>query len=249
MNSTRFVFVLSCIGLFSAVQAVDSAALIEHVKNSIQNAENGHSKLTSDILALRGLSTARVRHFLNNLCTLPNASYLEIGVWRGSTFISALYQNTQNLSHAVAVDNWSDQFFSQYEGVDARIDFIANTSQYLPQNSFVLYDQNSFTIEVKNISNRPIDIYFYDGNHSEEAQRRAFTYFNDAFADTFIAVVDDWNYKTVQVGTQKAFKELGYIVLFERVLAAPPLARIEEIDFTMDTWWNGLYVAVIQKQR
>ena len=68
-------------------------SLIEHVKQSIQNAELGISQLNSKILNLEGMSSDKVRHFLNNICSLEHGNYLEIGVWKGSTFISALYKN------------------------------------------------------------------------------------------------------------------------------------------------------------
>jgi len=58
--------------------------------------------------------------------------------------------------------------------------------------------------------------------------------------DTFISIIDDWNWKGVQTGTKQAFKKLGYEILFEKILPA---------NFNQDrqNWWNGLYVAVIRK--
>jgi len=91
--SLFFIFLLNV-----NVKAEYAQALIEHVKKSIRNAYIGDSKLNNDILMLNGMSSSKVRHLLNNLCALPEASYLEIGVWQGSTFISALYQNTSTLS-------------------------------------------------------------------------------------------------------------------------------------------------------
>jgi len=42
---------------------------------------------------LFGLSTVRQRCLLNNLCSKPNTKFLEIGLYKGSTFISALFDN------------------------------------------------------------------------------------------------------------------------------------------------------------
>jgi hypothetical protein len=67
--------------------------LIQYVQLSVENAERGQSKLTPEILTIDGMSSPKIRHFLNNICSYPGASYLEIGCWKGSTFVSALYKN------------------------------------------------------------------------------------------------------------------------------------------------------------
>ena len=73
-----------------------------------------------------------------------------------------------------------------------------------------------------------------------ESQEKAFTYFNSLLSQTFIAIVDDWNWDAVKIGTRNAFQTLGYEVLFEYELPA---------SFCGDTaqWWNGLYVAVVRR--
>jgi hypothetical protein len=42
---------------------------------------------------LFGLSTIRQRCLLNNLCSKPNINFLEVGVYKGATLISALFDN------------------------------------------------------------------------------------------------------------------------------------------------------------
>lgn len=215
-----------------AFNANKEEKLIQHLKNSIALAAVGASKLPKPILDIHGMSSPKVRHFLNNLCSLPNTNYLEIGIWKGSTFISALYGNQNTISHATAIDNWS-----QSGGPFA--EFQKNSEQNIPDSKYFLLANDCFSIEVKKIPS-PVNIYFYDGDYTEPAQELAFTHYNDAFEDVFIAVVDDWNFPEVSKGTYNAFKKLNYKILFEQVLPA---------DFNGDTanWWNGLYVAVIQK--
>lgn len=198
----------------------DEKILIEHVKKSIEDAKNSISKLDSRTLSLEGMSSSKVRHLLNNLCSLAYASYLEVGVWQGSTLVSALFGNSKSLSHAVAVDNWS-----QFRG--SKQACMHNIATLLPANTVHCYDHDFFTLN-KQVFQSPVNIYFYDGDHAQESHYKAFTYFNDAFADVFIAVIDDWNHCPVQLGTRKAFQDLGYQVLFEEAL-------------------NGLYVSVIKK--
>lgn len=230
---------LTCNIVISSVAYTSDAeyqsSLIEHVKQSIQNAELRVSKLTEDVLNLQGMSSDYVRHFLNNICSLSGGKYLEIGVWQGSTFVSALYNNS--LSEAIAIDNWS--LFAGPKDI-----FQNNLNYFLPQRNYTFYEVDCFSFDLNTIKNK-INIYFYDGGHTEEDQELAFTYYNDIFEDTFIAIVDDYNWQPVQEGTQKAFKKLGYTVLFEQYLPSPynPLTNVRSTNY----WWNGIYVAVVSK--
>lgn len=67
--------------------------LSHHLNKSVALAVLGHGKLSEPIMMLEGMSSFANRLFLNNLCEI-GGNYLEIGSWKGSTFISALYGNT-----------------------------------------------------------------------------------------------------------------------------------------------------------
>ena len=54
---------------------------------------------------VQGLTSARVRHFLNNLCSQEGAVYLEVGVFAGATFCAAVQNN--DMVAAYANDDWS----------------------------------------------------------------------------------------------------------------------------------------------
>jgi len=83
--------------------------LMEHVRVSIVTARSGLSRLlvTPDALEVEGMSDKSVRHLLNNLASAPGTKYLEVGSWRGSTFVSALTGNEQTVDNALAVDAWA----------------------------------------------------------------------------------------------------------------------------------------------
>ena len=76
--------------------------LKNHKDTSIEDAMNNKSKITADIIRLPGMSSPWNRHLMNNICNIENLSYLEIGCWWGSTFISANYQN--NPIQSIAID-------------------------------------------------------------------------------------------------------------------------------------------------
>lgn len=226
--------------LIFKVSFSNGAQLVEHVKNSIKHAQELRSDITKEILDIPGMSSPKIRHLLNNLCKLPNTNYLEVGTWQGSTFVSALYNNHDYISSAVAIDNWSE-----FATGNPEVNFHLNTSRFLNKNRFAFYNQNSFSVDKKNLKlSGPVNIYFYDGDHSAQSQKAAFTYFNDILADTFIAIVDDFNWSAVQKGTKDAFEELNYQVLYEIFLPA-----VYKDSGDLQNWWNGLYVGVIKKNK
>ncbi|CAN5175613.1 hypothetical protein BH09DEP1_BH09DEP1_7890 [soil metagenome] len=204
--------------------------LVDHVKWSIEQAEKGISKLNAQVLAVEGMTSPLIKRFLNNVCTLLNNNYLEIGVWKGSTFTAALFGNKSAIRKAVAIDNWSE-----FAGPAAEF---KNNCKLIADVDYSFYSEDSFSINISKLFNDPVDIYFYDGNHTALSQELAFTYYNEILAPVFIAIVDDWNHGPAQVGTREAFKKLGYTIIFERELPG-------KHDTTL--WWNGLYVAVVRK--
>ena len=177
------------------------------------------------------MSSPKIRHLLNTLCSLPHTRYLEIGTFRGSTFIPALYNNQSTIDYAVGIDNWSE-----FGG--PRHDFEKHLNQFLPTSSYSyeIYCQDCFAVDPALFIKAPINIYFYDGNHSAFSQEMAFVHYNDVLDDVFIALVDDWNEESARQGTLSSFTKLNYEILFEVYLPGP---------YTL--WWNGLYIAVIRK--
>jgi len=204
---------------------------IKLAEDSIAQAEKEDSKLSSDILSIPGMSSSKVRHLLNNLCSKSCVKYLEIGCWQGSTLISALYNNDRK---AVGIDDWSE-FGNQRET------FYAHVERFIPTANLSIHETNCFSIDKEKILEK-INVYFYDGHHSEESQEAAFTYFDDVLDDLFIAIVDDWNWERVRNGTFSAFKKLNYSILFEKEL-------FSRWNGDRESWWNGLYVGVIKKRR
>jgi len=87
----------------------------------------------------------------------------------------------------------------------------------------------------------------YDGNHTDESHYRALSHYYDCLDDVFIYIVDDWNWLEVRNGTNNAIQNLNLRVLYEKEIRLTgdnthtphPLAR--------NTWWNGIYVAILQK--
>ena len=121
-----------------------------------------------------------------------------------------------------------------------REDFINNLHQFLPNSCLRFYDEDCFSLNNYCAFSKPVTVYFYDGNHDIVNQQKAFTCLGYVLDDVFITIVDDWNWDFVRIGTDRAFKLLGYKVLYQRALFTGS-------NGDMSSWWNGLYVAVVRK--
>jgi SAM-dependent methyltransferase len=200
-----------------------------NIKNAISQAEQHKSKLTDEYISkLDGLSSPKVWHLLNNLCAGAN-SYLEVGCFKGSTLLAALYNNPV---YAVAIDN-----FIMSPGT--RQEFFNNTKDA----KFEFHEGDSFTFDIKKIK-KPIDLYFYDGDHSAEAQYKALTHFAGALADEFIFVCDDWDLKKMKTCSVTAIKDLGFKLIEMHELRGATAGTLEE---RKSLFWGGIGILRIKK--
>jgi hypothetical protein len=204
--------------------------MLEHVKESVRQAEAGVSRLTEEAYRIEGMSGMIGRRAVNNIASIAGLNYLEVGVWAGSTFCAALQGNRLN---AFAIDNWSE-FGGPSEA------FFANLERFRGENSVAVFEQDAFTVDLGSID-RVIDVYFYDGCHDEEDQRRALAYFYPVLADTFVFIVDDWRWEHIRAGTEAGIEQMN----LEKLLWIEKGA--DEID-ARDRYWNGMLFSVLRKR-
>lgn len=209
---------------------------ISRVDAAVESAKIESTKLTKEQFDMEGMSSRRNRILLNEVVK-DDDTYLEVGVWRGSTFIAALFRN--NPKYAVAIDN-----FSQFGNFKTEV--ISAISKHLPHmaNNSKLIDADCFNLNAEDSASIPsnINVYFYDGAHEADDQCKALTYYIDKLADKFIYIVDDWNYEPARIGTQRGIEELGLTIHREWVLPSA-------YNGDTSTWWNGIYVAVCEKKK
>lgn len=212
--------------------------LVQHLIASFDRAQREESKITPEILALEGMSGRRTRHFYNNLCSMPDARYIEIGVWWGSTFCSAMMNNSATM---MAIDNWVE-----WVGANTPQIFIKNVNRFNKNNRVAFVEADCWKIDTTALPK--FNIYVYDGGHTFEDHYKSLTHYLPCMDSTFIFVVDDWNVDDVRAGTRDAIKDLGLVVLHEIEHRTtfdgthPEWGSLEQL-----TWHNGMYAAVIQK--
>jgi hypothetical protein len=206
--------------------------LVKHTQISLENAENNISKLNSELLNLEGLSGKKTRHFYNNILNKDNMHYFEIGTWKGSSVCSAMFENNATV---VCCDNWSE-----FNG--PKSEFLHNFNKFKGNNNARFIEENCWNINSQELPK--FNVYLYDGDHSREAHYKALTHFIDAMDSTFIFIVDDWNWEQIRTPTLKSIQDLKLKVLFEKEIR---LSSNDQVTHERETWWNGMYVAVLQK--
>jgi predicted O-methyltransferase YrrM len=232
--------------------------LLHHVIHSLNNAYMEKSNLTNDILRLPGMSGYKTRHFYNNLCSLQledntrnsslstdsslprKAQYIEVGTWKGSSVISAMYNNQETIEGTV-IDSWS-QF-----NLNGNIKQIfRNHLNRFQIHNITIIETDFFTYDLSQL-NQKYDIYLYDGAHEENDHYQAILRMWPYLRHQCIIVVDDWNFKKVQRGTYKAFLELNVQISgkFE-ILDSYDGTSTGTAKGTIDVW-NGIGIFVIQK--
>jgi hypothetical protein len=215
--------------------------MIDAVKNSLDKSRREQSKLTQTTLDIPGLTSNKIKHFINNMCEMPGTSYLEVGVYQGAMFASALEGND---IVANAVDNWSDTSNVPMRDIDIKAEegdtkkiFLKNIRYYTSGKSVTISDSDS----EESLSKIPVksNVVLYDGEHSVEAHYNFLDKYNSKIDNTFCFIVDDWNWSQVRHGTERSIKKLGYKVLFKEEIYTK---GEDPTDF-----WNGLGIFVLNK--
>lgn len=194
-------------------------------------------KISEHIRYMHGMSGKKFRYLLNRLVEYtPDARYLEIGSWSGSTACSAMYGNTSKIT---CIENWE-----HFGG--PRDQFNQNVEMSINQNvELTLIEQDFRKVDYSSIGK--FNIYMYDGPHAYQDQYDGIVIAQSALDDVFTLIVDDWNQPNdVQAGTRQAIQDLGLTVLASMEIITASDAVIS-ISHEQSDWHNGYYLAVVSK--
>ena len=208
--------------------------LTKFVIDSIDKAARHESKYTGN--SVSGLSSDKIKHLLNNLCSKNNSVYLELGCYSGSSFIAALQNNN---CKGYAVDNFLDNVSPyrddiEWDSVNAKEIFLTNQ----PQNS-KLIEKNILNLTFGDIDSKT-NIIFYDADHDA---RNQFDNLNNClkfFEDRFVLIVDDANFSGVVDSVDEWVTHCKLKKIFERKILT---SIIEDAE----SWWNGIYILILDK--
>lgn len=217
---------------------------IEHIENSIHWAENEVSKLNLDILNIHGISSNKVKILLNNICNIDNITYLELGVFRGSTFCSAIYGNNIN---AIGIDDWSSPFLSpqsskqkteflyKQKTSNPKEEFIDNAKKYGDVKNIKVFRANYLDFDYTSIPQ--VDIIFYDGETKFYDRYNIVKKLIPAMNNECIVIFDDWNWERESI--LQAISDNNLHIKYQKNI----FTRGEDPT----DYWNGLGIFVLQK--
>jgi len=202
--------------------------LIDYIKEALVKTDLYESKLIDEVLELDAMAGKKTKIFYNNICSIPDARYLEIGLWKGGSFCAAMYNNEMT---CLGIDDWS-----QFGG--PRETFLNNYDKYKGINKAQILEKDCWTVPVEEIGK--FNIYLYDGEHSLEAHDKALSYYLPCLDDEFIFIVDDWNDQLgIQLTTLQAISDNNLEILYKKDIYTHKEPVID--------WYNGMGIFVLKK--
>ena len=200
-------------------------------------------KLPPEIRYMEGMSGKKYRYLINNLIEqTPDARYLEVGSWRGSTAASAVWGNDCT---ALCIDNWSDFLWGDSKE-NVRGVFEQNlkaASGATAKSGFI--DRDFRQVDYSTIGK--FNVYMFDGPHSEQDQYDGVVIAQPALDDTHYLIVDDYNGEGVRAGTERAIKDLNLTVIAALEIITRFDDQHPQISMQHSDWHNGYFIAVVQK--
>lgn len=213
--------------------------LVSRVLDAIDIGSKHESSFNEERFYIPGLSSNKIRHFLNHLCGFNDSIYLELGCYTGSTFYAATENNP---IRAFAVDNFIEKDIKPFRDdiflpsvKDPAVEFLSKFNN--PRWTFSNKDVRE--LSEKDISDKP-NIIFYDAGHEYYQQYENLNSIVNLLADKFILVLDDANFDGVVESANEFIQNNNLKVLFERKI----LTTIPEDE---TSWWNGIYILILEK--
>ena len=220
-------------------QNMEQHPFVDMILESINASACGVSNFDESTFDISGLSSNRVRHLLNSLCSNEGIKYLEIGSYLGSTFCAAIEGNELE---AYAVDNWATDNLQPAEN-ETEIerasyqDFRENAKRYKGDSKVRIINADCKNLVPEDLNSK-VNLVFYDGDHSYDGQLESLQTIKDLVEDTFILILDDANFAGVVESAEQFVRQNNFSILFEQKL----LNAIESDRM----WWNGLHILVLQ---
>ena len=213
---------------------IEHKDLITTVNRAITEAVSRKSRLPPEAATIRGMTSPKIRHLLNNLCAMPNTVYVEMGLYKGATFVAALAGNEDTVKTAYGIDNWS--LFPSHL---PRERFWEHHAKYLSAfgSRLHIHDTSLFDISPDAIA-EPVTIFYYDADHIHT--HKAVLKFLPRLADPCIIILDDWSRPEIRNDWEKIKAEVTVHKEWE---------LYSYVKDDLDHWWCGLFLAVITKKQ
>ena len=207
------------------------------IRSAFDDALAGRGKLTEDVFGVLGFSGRKIRLFINNLIhNIEQAAYVEIGVYGGASFISALFGNEVR---ALGIDDWS------WPGSQRNLFFQKLSELSGAGNTISLLDMDFRSVDFAGLG--PFNVLFYDGSHDEKDQYDGVKLPQPALATEHVLIVDDWNWEHVRRGTLEALHDIGATIEASIEVRTTLDNTLPDYAGAFSDWHNGLFLAAVRK--
>ena len=187
---------------WSQDQLMESLQLYRNVVKEMQSARESfveNNKMSRSEVSFHNY--VHILHVLRSYITTPNATYVEIGVWKGGTSIFM----SQHPMHTDVIG--IDGFF--YDRQREEAEQFRQRLQGQGDIQWLKSDSKLAIPELKRLLHgRKIDIMFIDGDHSVKGARTDFELYTPLVADGGFVVLDDFMDTTFSGGVREAVMHL-----------------------------------------
>lgn len=182
-------------------------------------AESNDFEGATHLVEVEGMSSPRVCRLLNGLVASmdPGESYLEVGLWKGLTLLSAAYGNKER--RCFGCDRF--RLWGRYTGwgFRARRALAANVERYRDQCAQIqLFEMPSERLFERHLVPGPVGVYFYDGDHTYEGTRAGILEGARLLSRRAVVLVDDFADPSIRHGTFEAIYAANLQILWSRFL-------------------------------
>jgi hypothetical protein len=222
----------------TATSSQKPGVLSEAVRTAFQDAMAMRGRLDDESFKVHGFSGKKFRLFINNLMhDVPDARYLEIGLYHGASFCAAIAKNRLT---ALGIDNWTE-----FGGKRAHFD--ANLEKFRTDGANIRILEQDFR-KVDYAGAGKFNILFYDGSHTEKDQYDGVMFPQPAMEDTHIMIIDDWNWEKVRNGTFRALADAKLNIDYSiEVRTTFNNETLPLVNGSNSEWHNGCIVAVLSR--
>jgi hypothetical protein len=216
------------------IETSTPSEMVVRLKAAFATGLAGESEIDPQVLKIPGMSGRCYRYFINNLVRMmPDARYLEVGTWAGSTLCAAISNNRVS---ATAIDNWSE-----FGGPKAL--FESHLALFKTPQAHVRFIESDFrAVDFSGLGR--FNIYLFDGPHEYRDQYDGLDLALPALEEQFVLIVDDWNWEHVRDGTRRAMQANRLSTLHSIEIRSTLDNSHPIISCELSDWHNGYFFCV-----
>ena len=214
-------------------------------QEAVKKSSKGVTKLIPQILEIHGITSRRIKSLLNNICDMKSVVYLELGVFRGSTLIAAMYKN--DIKKAYAVDNFNyDPIepgkYNEKGWPSIRRAFNDACIRYGLSDNLVLLEKAVQEVDITEIS-EPVNVVFYDcwpaktGNMVDNLKHVL-----GSLDSVFILIISEYSSKSTKTAATKFIEDNNLITHYTEELKTMGVRNA-------NSWWSGIGIYVLEKAK